>query len=339
MVTEFSVESTEKIDVRLEAIKKWIKTDLKINDFRIDVASADASFRRYFRLISENDHWIIMDAPPDKEDCRPFIDIARLIEKAGVQSPHIGHFNTLHGFMQLSDLGSTAYLDKLNNSNVDSLYLDAIQAIVKMQTIDEKLPAYNAELLISEMALFRQWYLQKHLGVDLNQKQKQVMADTVDLLAESALQQSTVFVHRDYHSRNLMVTSSNNPGVIDFQDAVNGPLSYDLVSLIKDCYIAWPRKKQLMWIEQYLALSPVTPDKTLFIKQLDYMGLQRHLKAIGIFARLNHRDDKPDYLNDIPRTLAYVFDVCQRYNELKEFSDLLSSLNIICDDVTLELIQ
>ncbi len=339
MITDVDVESAEKIDVRLEAIKKWFKTDLKINDFTIETASADASFRRYFRLTSGSDHWIIMDAPPDKEDCRPFIHIARLIENVGVQSPHIGRFNTLHGFMQLSDLGSTAYLDKLNDNNVDSLYLDAIQAIVRMQEIDEKLPAYNAELLISEMALFRQWYLQKHLEVNLNQQQKKIIADTIDLLAESALQQPTVFVHRDYHSRNLMVTSNNNPGVIDFQDAVNGPLSYDLVSLIKDCYIAWPRKKQLMWVEQFLALSSTIVDKTLFIKQLDYMGLQRHLKAIGIFARLNHRDGKPDYLNDIPRTLAYVFDVCQRYEELKRFSGLLASLNIECDITTLKLIQ
>jgi len=326
-------------DSRLDDIKNWISSDLKLQNYQIEVASADASFRRYFRLISAGNSWVIMDAPPDKEDCQSFVHIAQLIESVGVQSPHIFSFNQQQGFMQLSDLGSIAYLDKLDKETVDSLYADAIQSIVNMQTIQADLPEYNAELLQFEMSLFKDWYLQKHLNIALDTIQNKIIADTVDLLTESALQQSVVFVHRDYHSRNLMITDKNNPGVIDFQDAVNGPLTYDLVSLIKDCYIAWPRGKQLAWIDQFLKLSPLKMDKQQFIKSLDLMGMQRHLKATGIFARLNHRDGKTAYMKDIPRTLAYVFDVCSRYEELSGFSALLSSLNIKGDAQIQELIK
>ena len=332
-------KTLEITDFRLDDIKKWITSDLNIQNFKIEVASADASFRRYFRLISGDNTWVIMDAPPDKENCEPFVHIAKLIESVGVQSPHIYNFNQQQGFMLLSDLGFTAYLDRLNNETVDSLYTDAIQSIVKMQTIQADLPEYNVELLQLEMSLFSDWYIQRHLNVELDTTQKKIIIDTVTLLAESALQQSAVFVHRDYHSRNLMITEESNPGVIDFQDAVNGPPTYDLVSLIKDCYIAWPREKQLNWVDEYLTRSMLNVDRQKFIKQLDLMGMQRHMKAVGIFARLNHRDGKPGYLNDIPRTLAYIFDVCHRYEELQSFASLLASLNIHCDEKTLELIQ
>jgi N-acetylmuramate 1-kinase len=339
MPKKIETEGEQQNDIRLDDIKTWIATDLKLPDIKIEVASADASFRRYFRLFSGNDRWVIMDAPPEKEDCKPFVEIAGLLEVAGVQSPHVFNFNEQQGFMRLSDLGSTAYLDKLNISTADALYADAIHALVNMQTIQADLSKYDAELLQFEMSLFKDWYLHKHLNIELDEKQNKIIADTVSLLTESALQQSPVFVHRDYHSRNLMITANNNPGVIDFQDAVNGPPCYDLVSLIKDCYIAWPRKKQLEWIDQYLSLSPLKLNRQLFIKQLDFMGMQRHLKAIGIFARLNHRDNKSAYLNDIPRTLAYVVDVSQRYNELAEFSELLNRLKLKGDAQTLQLIQ
>ncbi|MCW8934116.1 MAG: phosphotransferase [Gammaproteobacteria bacterium] len=325
-------------DVRLEKINDWVTTELKLTDYRIEVASADASFRRYFRLICGDEHWIIMDAPPEKEDCQPFIYIAQLIENAGVQAPHIYEFNQSQGFMLLSDLGSTAYLDKLNIETADALYSDAIKSIIKMQDIKADLPAYDEELLQLEMSLFKDWYLIKHLDQSLNSAQNNIITNTFNILAESALQQPVVFVHRDYHSRNLMITDDLNPGVIDFQDAVNGPVTYDLVSLIKDCYIAWPRKKQLLWIDEFLKLSSLKIERKKFIKYLDLMGMQRHLKAIGIFARLKHRDSKPAYMNDIPRTLAYVFDVCQRYDELTEFSALLTSLNIEGDSSIRELI-
>ncbi len=337
-------QKLETADSRLLDIKNWIESSLNIQNYIIEIASADASFRRYFRLRPEDssrsdNSWIIMDAPPQKEDCQPFVKIARLIESVNVQAPHIFNFNQQQGFMQLSDLGSTAFLDRLNNKTVDSLYSDAINAIVRMQTIQADLPEYNLELLQFEMSLFKDWYLQTHLGLQLSDIHSNILAATFKLLTESALQQSTVFVHRDYHSRNLMLTEENNPGVIDFQDAVNGPASYDLVSLIKDCYIAWPRQKQLAWIDQYLTLSALKIDKQTFIKQLDLMGLQRHLKATGIFARLNHRDKKPTYLQDIPRTLAYIFDVCRRYDELSEFLEMLTSLNVKADKGTLETIK
>ena len=347
-----------KSDSRLDAIKNWLTSELKFENFTIEVASADASFRRYFRLLCDGKSWIIMDAPPDKEDCRPFVHIARLIESAGVHAPHIFNFNEAQGFMLLSDLGSTAYLDKLNNESADSLYFDAIQSIVKMQTIEADIHVYDKKLLQFEMSLFSDWYIARHLGLTLDEMQTKTVSDTFSLLTESALQQTVVFVHRDYHSRNLMITDENNPdesnssgnnpggdnpggnnpGVIDFQDAVNGPPTYDLVSLIKDCYIAWPREKQLHWVDQFLQLSPIDTDRQVFIKQLDLMGLQRHLKAIGIFARLNYRDGKSGYLKDIPRTLAYVIDACQRYEELQNFMSLLKSLNITGDVKILELI-
>jgi len=342
MLTDKESANAEDNDLRLQQIKLWIESDLKISSFQIDTASADASFRRYFRVSTKDVHgssFIIMDAPPDKEDCRPFINIARLIESAGVHAPHIYEFNQAQGFMRLSDLGSTAYLDKLTEDTADELYLAAIQAIVKMQTISSDLPAYDAALLHTEMSLFKDWYLNKHLAVALDNKQNEILTNTFSILVENALQQTSVFVHRDYHSRNLMITNENNPGVIDFQDAVTGSVSYDLVSLIKDCYISWPRNKQLEWIELYIKFSPLEIDKERFIKQVDLMGMQRHLKAIGIFARLNYRDAKPNYMHDIPRTLAYVFDVCERYAELSDFSQLLSALNIQADEALLSRIK
>ena len=339
MVIDKNSLNTQQPDSRLDSIKHWIEVELGFGDYRIEVASADASFRRYFRLLSEGNSWIIMDAPPEKEDCTSFVTVAKLIEAAGVQSPHIFSFNEADGFMQLSDLGSTAYLDKLNDQSVGALYEDAIRAIVKMQAIKAELPEYNIDLLQFEMSLFSDWYLQKHLGLNLTGSQSQLIKHTFDLLAQSALEQTRVFVHRDYHSRNLMITDQHNPGVIDFQDAVNGPASYDLVSLIKDCYIAWPRAKQLEWIDLYLSLSDLPLDKQAFIKALDLMGMQRHLKAIGIFARLNHRDGKPGYLNDIPRTLTYVLDVCHRYEELSAFAEMLETLGVKADLQTLEQIK
>lgn len=330
-------------DPRLEQIKQWLETDLHIQNYQIQVASADASFRRYFRLLvneaEKTESFIIMDAPPEKENCEPFLNIGRLIEGAQVQAPHIYNFNSAQGFMRLSDLGSTAYLDRLNNDSVDQLYSDAIQAIVRMQSIHSDLPAYNNALLQTEMNLFTDWYLGKHLDIQLNAPQQAVLSDTHKLLIDSALQQPSVFVHRDFHSRNLMVTPQHNPGVIDFQDAVMGPASYDLVSLIKDCYIAWPRAKQLQWIEEFIAVSELTLDAGSFIKQVDLMGMQRHLKATGIFARLNYRDAKPGYMHDIPRTMAYVFDVCQRYSELNDFARLLAEIGLQAETDYLEKIQ
>lgn len=331
-----------KNDQRLELIRQWLVSDCGLSEFAIEVASADASFRRYFRVrLNSNppQSYIVMDAPPDKEDCAPFINIARLLEDAGVHAPHIYQYDARQGFMLLSDLGNRAYLDQLNPHTVDALYGEAIRAIIHMQQINAELPPYNDNLLRTEMSLFSDWYLARHLQLELTPAQQGVLDNTFNMLVDNALQQPQVFVHRDYHSRNLMITDENNPGVIDFQDAVLGAASYDLVSLIKDCYIAWPRHKQLQWIEQYLAQTPLQIETDTFIKQLDLMGLQRHIKVCGIFARLNYRDGKPGYLADIPRTLAYVIDVCQRYDELNEFAAVLNALGIHADKTLLEQLQ
>jgi len=328
-------------DTRLHQLEHWLKTELEFDSFNIEPASADASFRRYFRITRNQQTWVAMDAPPDKEDCEPFIHIATMIEQAGAQAPHIYHRNKEQGYLLLSDLGSKDYLTALNNSSVDALYTDAINALIKMQTIKNNLPDYDDQLLNFEMSLFSDWYLSKHLNIELNNDQKQTIAQCHKILSQNALQQTQCFVHRDYHSRNLMLTTQNNPGVIDFQDAVFGPITYDLVSLLKDCYISWPRKKVEHWINHFMQSSPLCSDidQQQFIKWFDLMGMQRHLKAIGIFARLNYRDGKPNYLNDIPRTLTYVFDVCGRYSELNAFAELLNDLNLKPDSNTMACIQ
>jgi aminoglycoside/choline kinase family phosphotransferase len=327
-------------DTRLNLLHDWLSSSLGMTDFSIEPASADASFRRYFRVFADNKTWVAMDAPPDKEDCEPFVRVAQLIEACGAQAPHIYQQDKTNGFMLLSDLGSTPYLNQLDEDSADGLYQQAIDALILMQSIQNGLPDYDAQLLNNEMALFKDWYIGQHLNVSLSNEQSTMLQTIFDYLAQSALKQKKVFVHRDYHSRNLMITADKNPGIIDFQDAVNGPISYDLVSLLKDCYIAWPRKKLLTWLNYYVENNPLL-DQSLddFIKAFELMGLQRHLKAIGIFARLNHRDGKPNYLDDIPRTLAYVYDVSARYEELAPLLKLLQSLNIQADPDTLELIQ
>jgi len=328
-------------DTRLNQLEHWLTTELEFKSFTIEPASADASFRRYFRVTSNQQTWIAMDAPPDKEDCEPFIEIARMIEATGVQAPHIFNYNKKDGYLLLSDLGSQAYLDKLNNESANDLYADAINALIKMQTINENLPDYDNKLLNFEMSLFSDWYLSEHLSIKLNDKQKHTLSQCYNLLSSNALEQPQTFVHRDYHSRNLMITTQNNPGVIDFQDAVSGPITYDLVSLLKDCYIAWPRKKIELWIDYFMQSSSLCShiEQQQFIKWFDLMGMQRHLKAVGIFARLNHRDGKPNYLNDIPRTLTYIFDVCSRHNELNAFGTLLNELGLKPDAKTIEIIK
>lgn len=328
-------------DTRLKQLKIWLSTELKFNNFTLQSASADASFRRYFRIIKDQQTWVAMDAPPEKENCESFIKIARALEDNKIQAPHIYHFNKKEGYLLLSDLGSQSYLDKLNNESADDLYNDAINTLIKMQTIDTELPLYNNDLLQLEMSLFNDWYLTKNLHLELNDTQKKTLSQCYDVLSDNALQQTQIFVHRDYHSRNLMVTLKNNPGVIDFQDAVSGPITYDLVSLLKDCYIAWPRQKIEQWVHYFIESNSLCTDvdSQQFIKWFDLMGMQRHLKAVGIFARLNQRDGKPDYLNDIPRTLAYIFDVCSRYAELNVFGELLNELDLKPDRKILALIK
>ncbi len=325
------------MDHRLEALKAWVGATLDTADYEIRPASADASFRRYFRVTLNGGSHIVMDAPPDKEDVRPFIDVATRLFDLGLNVPEILDRDLSQGFLLLSDLGDQVYLRHLNANTVERLYGDAMGALVILQqgifTDAHALPEYDQPLLMREMELFREWYLGRHLGLKLSAAQQEVLDRVFATLARSALEQPQVWVHRDYHSRNLMLTSANNPGILDFQDAVRGPITYDLVSLLRDCYVAWPREQVEDWVKGYhdLALQsglPAGEDDMHFLAWFDRMGVQRHLKATGIFARLNHRDGKPGYLNDIPRTLGYVVDVSARYADLRPLHDLLQALRI-----------
>jgi len=318
---------------RLTQLKQWLQ-QLSENTYTdLQPASADASFRQYFRVTNNKDHktYIVMDAPPENEDCRPFLQITGLIRHVGVNAPAIIAMDIQQGFLLLDDLGNKPYLDQLNENNADALYIDAIDALIKMQTIDAILPSYDEALLQREMDLFETWYLNRHLGIKLNKTQKAILNSVFDSLIKNAGEQPQVFVHRDYHSRNLMRTEENNPGVIDYQDAVIGPITYDLVSLFKDCYIEWPRERIELWLELYLAR--ITParliDKQTLVRWFDLMGVQRHLKVLGIFARLNYRDGKAQYLNDLPLTLKYIVDCCEMYEELHPLKLLLKKTGVL----------
>lgn len=309
---------------RLSLIEHWLTHSCKIPDFTLKPASGDASFRRYFRVFpASGETCIVMDAPPPQEDCRPFVEIEQKLRSAGVHVPAIYEQDLEQGFLLLEDLGDQLYLPLLNEQTVDRLYGDALSALMIMQACVDAgdLPLYDRELLMQEMALFSDWLLDTHLQLSLTEQERQVVGDAFTLLADSALSQPQVFVHRDYHSRNLMLGSSPVPGVIDFQDAVSGPITYDLVSLLRDCYIKWPADRVDEWAMGYYELCVQSglltqAHESEFLNWFDLMGAQRHLKAAGIFARLNHRDGKSGYLQDIPRTLSYIVDVGKRRESL-----------------------
>ena len=326
-------------DLRLQQLQQWAEKALQ-QAIRIEVVSGDASFRRYFRVSTDTQIWIAMDAPPEKEDSKPFVDIAQQLEAKLVHVPHIKALDLEQGFMLLEDLGDIQMLDKLlendkpNPAMAEQHYGDALRALLHIQThVDgAKLPEYDRALLSREMALFPDWLLGTHLNIETSPADKNILQLSFNALIASALEQPQVFVHRDYHSRNLMILPDNSPGIIDFQDAVYGPITYDLVSLLRDCYITWPRAKVHSWVANYhneaLLNGLCSCDLPTFQRWFDFMGVQRHLKAIGIFSRLNHRDDKPSYLDDIPRTLAYIEMVCAEYEVLKPFGALLLKLQV-----------
>ena len=315
-------------DLRLEALRRWISVELARPMASIDVASADASFRRYFRVTEEGGATLIaMDAPPDKEDIRPYLSVARLLAQTGVHVPHVHEVNLAEGFVLLEDLGSTPYLGELRKpGRAAPLYGAALEALADIQVngleLAAQLPPYDAAVLEREMGLLTEWFTSRHLGLDLAAEERGLLRASFDLLIAEALAQPKVFVHRDYHSRNLMVLPERNPGVIDFQDALHGPLAYDLVSLLKDCYIAWPREQVERWVHEYRARLqqrgfPGLPGERELLRQFDMIGLQRHIKVLGIFARLWWRDGKIGYLADLPLTLAYCCDTAARYGELQ----------------------
>ena len=319
-------------DTRYHQLLNWLGTDLGYPVESIAPASTDASFRRYYRIGADGQSLIAMDAPPPRENVRPFVAVAELLRDAGVQTPKVYAVDAERGFVLLSDLGERNYLDALDETTAEPLYGAALATLLALQQgvniLETSLPAYDAHLLHVELNIFREWLLGRWLGLELSAEESAMLAGTWQVLIDSALEQPRVCVHRDYHSRNLMVTGQAHPGVLDFQDAVIGPITYDLASLLRDCYIAWPVERVQGWMSAYrdqLLNAGLLPSSDVhrFQRWFDLMGMQRHLKAAGIFARLKLRDGKPGYLKDIPRTLGYVSEVGPRYPELAGFMRFL----------------
>lgn len=323
-------------DLRLTELNKWLASLpaplLKLDSLR--PASSDASFRRYFRIDgTDGATFIVMDAPPPQEDVRPFIHVAEVFGETGVSVPSILAQDIDQGFLLLTDLGSTTYLQLLNPDNAHKLYIDAIDALVHIQTHSKPavLPEYDRALLLRELMLFPEWYIGKHLGLTMTEKQTTTLNNIFELLLANNLAQAQVYVHRDYHSRNLMVLTQGNPGILDFQDAVFGPITYDLASLLRDAYVQWDEEIVLDWAIRYWERAkraglPVNPDIDSFYRDFEFMGLQRHLKVLGIFARLYHRDGKDAYLKDLPLVMEYTRKVAYRYKELAPLVKLLDEL-------------
>ena len=323
-------------DPRLTQACVWLAT-LAAPALRVDTlrpASADASFRRYFRIDgTDGASYILMDAPPPQEDVRPFIHVAELFGQTGVSVPRVLAQDVERGFLLLTDLGSTTYLHQLNIDTAHKLYMDAIDALVLLQAQSQPdvLPEYDRALLLRELQLFPDWYIAKHRGVTLDDKQQAALQKVFDALLANNLAQPQVYVHRDYHSRNLMVLDSGNPGILDFQDAVYGPITYDLVSLLRDAYVQWDEEVVLDWAIRYWEKArraglPVANDIDSFYRDFEFMGLQRHLKVLGIFARLYHRDGKAAYLDDMPLVMEYTRKTAGRYRELAPLIRILDVL-------------
>lgn len=320
------------MDERHGLLLEWLGNLMPVHPTDIAPASDDASFRRYFRVSHDGGSYIVMDAPPDKENCYNFIVLAEAFHALGLRTPRVLEADLTQGFLLMTDLGNRQYLTVLDEFSVDRLYGDALESLTRLQLEGDPetdlLPSYDTTLLHREVELFREWFLERHLGLTLTDSEQHTLDDAFALLVDNALEQPRVWVHRDYHSRNLMMLEDANPGVLDFQDAVIGPITYDLVSLLRDCYIAWPRRRVEAWAlghRDRLRAQGATDleDADIFLRWFDLMGVQRHLKATGIFARLNIRDGKSGYLRDIPRTLNYIQEVSGRYPELFELGALL----------------
>ena len=317
---------------RYALVQDWLTRQLRGRTFSLAPASADASFRRYFRVTLSDATLIVMDAPPEQEDCRPFVRVAGLMAAAGLNVPAVLAQDLERGFLLLSDLGSTTYLAALNDDNADGLFRDATDALIRWQLAGREgvLPAYDEALLRRELDLFPDWYLRRHLGIEPDARQRQSLEMVFRLILANNLAQPRTYVHRDYMPRNLMLTEPN-PGVLDFQDAVYGPITYDVASLFKDAFISWDEQRVLDWTIRYWERArkaglPVNDDFGEFYRDCEWVGLQRHLKVLGIFARICHRDGKPAYVKDTPRFLGYVRAVCERYATLFPLLHLLDQV-------------
>jgi aminoglycoside/choline kinase family phosphotransferase len=320
-------------DARLALLQGWLARDLGLHAERIEPASSDASFRRYLRIFRDSGTLIAMDAPPATEDVRPYLRVTALLEPLGIHVPRVYEADVDRGFVLLEDLGSTHYLAQLGaGGDPQRLYGDALQALAEIQlrgtAAAAELSPYDRVPLARELAEMPEWLLERHLALELTGAEREMIAAAFEFLIGEALSQPQVFVHRDYHSRNLMVVEDRNPGVLDFQDALRGPIGYDLVSLLKDCYIAWPRAQVVEWVSGYRSLlqsrggrAGAGPEQ--FLRWFDLVGAQRHIKVLGRFARLWYRDGKAGYLRDLPLTLEYVRETCRLYPELAGLSEFL----------------
>lgn len=333
---KFNIKYPQEPDMqRQKQLSGWLHGLFPDETFTLAPASADASFRRYFRAtFADGSTRVAMDAPPAHEDCKPFLHIGKLFENAGAHVPHVYAQDLEQGFLLLSDLGNTTYLQALRPDNARQLYDAATDALIKIQLAsrEDELPPYDEALLLREMRLFPEWYIAKHLNATLSEAQNAKLETVFARIIANNLAQPRVYVHRDYHSRNLML-SEPNPGILDFQDAVYGPITYDLASLFKDAYIRWEEEQVIDWLIRYWEKArkaglPVHDDFSEFYRDYEWMGVQRHLKVLGIFARLYHRDGKDGYLKDLPLVMAYLHAACTRYIDLKPLLNLLDTLEL-----------
>lgn len=324
---------------RHQALLSWVKNELNDPKCYVKPASNDASFRSYWRAFSQVNTYIVMDAPPNHEDCIPFIEISKKLALTGVQVPIVIAKDLTQGFLLLTDLGTVQYLDILDNDNYIKLYQAAIESllIIQQRASQINIPEYNKQLLQQELNLFGDWFVNKHLDIVLSVEQDKVIQEVQSLLINNAIEQPQSFVLRDYHSRNLMKTKDNNPGILDFQDAVIGPVTYDLVSLLKDCYVLWDENTinnlSDQFRQKFNALNSTEISTNQWQRWFDLMGLQRHLKVVGIFCRLNYRDNKPNYLKDLKLTLFYITQVCKKYEELTPLLTLINEITPSMDKI------
>ncbi|KTC85499.1 MULTISPECIES: aminoglycoside phosphotransferase family protein [Legionella] len=313
---------------RQNALNTWLEKILASSQFTLVPLAGDASFRRYFRLHYKGKTQVVMDAPPDKETIEPFLAIANLLSAAGINTPHIYAVNIAEGFAILDDFGDTLLLKALSDETADTLYKAAMNTLNTLQlgtlSTAKQLPAFDKNFILYELNVFKEWFLQAYLKIELSAEEEVLINQTFDWLSNEILQQPKVVIHRDYHSRNIMLLANSEPvqlGVIDFQDAMYGPFTYDLVSLLKDCYVQWPREQVMNWLTYFYQESSIAKPNSLpaFVRAFDYCGLQRHLKVLGVFSRLYLRDGKPNYLQDLPLTLHYVIACLECYEEFAPF--------------------
>lgn len=340
-----STPSPSASDARLQALRSWLTTlpaSWGLDHASLAPASSDASFRRYFRVAASGAHpsLIVMDAPPPQEDCRPFVHADAVFGAAGLTVPGVLEADLGQGFLLLGDLGTQTYLASLDAASAPKLYGAASEALVRLQLASKSgvFPEYDREMLLRELMLYPEWYIGRHKGITLTEKERQVLHDGFESILANVLAQPRVYVHRDWHSRNLMVLDEPRlPGVLDFQDAVHGPMTYDLVSILRDAYIRWDEEQVLDWCIRHwerarAASLPVPADFSVFYRDFEWMGIQRHLKVLGIFARLNYRDGKSAYLNDMPLVAHYVHVALRRYDELAPLCRLFEKVEGITAD-------